>query len=65
MGAWVNENSIFMCDIKTMDFSPLVVYFAVQKYTLCRKLLLPFGKILNGKYASGVFLQLCDNQTVA
>ena len=26
MGAWVNENSIFMCDIKTMDFSPLVVY---------------------------------------
>ena len=27
MGAWVNENSIFMCDIKTMDFSPLVVYY--------------------------------------
>ena len=41
-------------------------YFAVQKYTLCRKLLLPFGKILtNGKYASGVFLQSCDNQAVA
>ena len=40
-------------------------YFAVQKYTLCLKLLLPFGKILNGKYASGVFLQSYDNQTVA
>lgn len=31
MGAWVNENSIFMCDIKTMDFSPLVVYFEFSK----------------------------------
>ena len=34
MGAWVNENSIFMCDIKTMDFSPLVVYLIFTIFTM-------------------------------
>ena len=27
MGVGVDENFIFMCDTKTMDFSPLVIYF--------------------------------------